>query len=146
MATFLNPSYKSLKFASFEQVERTHSEVRAEFRNVMNTGGNLRRASSSSSESSINRFADLYENGDEIIEYLQFKCCTAPEEIDLIAWWKSKSNEFPKLSKIALQIHAIPASSTPSERTFSTSGSLITEKRSRLLPESIEDILLVHDM
>lgn len=144
IATFLHPSYKLLKFASFEQIQKTHTEVRVELSKIMNSGYNFRRTSSSS-ESSISQFADFYENGDELVEYMQFKCCISPEEIDLIKWWKSKSEEFPTLSKLALRIHAVPGSSTPAERLFSNSGSVITEKRSSLLPDSIEDVLILHE-
>lgn len=58
-------------------------------------------------------------------------------------WWNSKKEEFPKLSKLAVAIHSIPASSTPSERVFSQSGAIITEKRVNLSPDAVEDILLI---
>lgn len=144
IATFLHPSYKSLKFASFGQIEKTHAEIREELRSFTNTNNSDRR-SSTSSESSISQFADCYDDNDEIMDYLQYKCCVKPEEIDLLSWWQNKSNEFPILSKIALNYHAIPGSSTPSERLFSTSGNIITDKRSRLSPESIENLLILHD-
>lgn len=68
-----------------------------------------------------------------------------PQEIDLINWWKQKSNVFPNLPKFALRIHKIPGASTPAERSFSTSGNVITSKRSNLSPESIENVLILHE-
>lgn len=144
LATFLHPSYKSLKFASLAQIEKTHTEIREELRQFTNTDDSNRR-SSTSSDSSIGQFADCYDNNDEITDYLQYKCCVNPEEIELISWWENKSNDFPNLSKIAMKIHAIPGSSTPSERCFSNSGNIITDKRSRLSPDSIESLLILHD-
>lgn len=143
-ATLLHPSYKSLKFASLEQIERTHAEIRDELRKYTNTDNSDRR-SSTSSESSISQFADCCDNNDEMTDYLQYKCCVNPDEIDLVSWWENESNEFPNLSNIALNIHSIPGSSTPSERVFSTSGNMITDKRSRLSPDSKENLLILHD-
>lgn len=144
-ATFLHPSYKSLKFASLEQVRQTHRELRNEIREINIDSADNRRFSSasSSSSSSLLAFADQTEDNDEIIEYLQFKC-PSDVDLDVLQWWNSKKSEFPKLSKFALNIHSIPGSSIPSERLFSTTGNVITEKRTRLNPNSIENILILH--
>lgn len=144
-ATFLHPSYKSLKFASIEQVRQTHQDLRNEIREINIDSIDNRRfsSSSSSSSSSLLAFADQTEDNDEIIEYLQFKC-PSDVDLDVLQWWNSKKSEFPKLSKFALNIHSIPSSSIPSERLFSTSGNVITEKRTRLNPNSIENILILH--
>lgn len=66
-------------------------------------------------------------------------------DLDVLNWWYSKKNVFPKLSQIALNIHSIPASSIPSERLFSRSGNIITGKRTRLNPDSMENILVLNN-
>lgn len=145
-ATILHPVYKTLKFASFEQIRQTHMELRRELDTMELDCIENRRSSVSSSESSSSllAFADATYNSDELVDYLQYKC-PVDTNLDLIDWWNSRRNDFPKLSKFALNIHSIPASSIPSERLFSTGGNLITEKRTRLNPDSIENILILHD-
>ena len=39
-----------------------------------------------------------------------------------LAWWKSNSSRFSRLSNSAKTFLAIPATSTPSERVFSVAG------------------------
>ena len=43
----------------------------------------------------------------------------ADRKCDILEWWVSRQTEFPKLSKLALDYLAIPASSVPAERANS---------------------------
>lgn len=52
---------------------------------------------------------------------------------------------FPALGRVARMILGTPASSAASERVFSDANLLITDRRSCLAPESIDDILFLHD-
>lgn len=61
-------------------------------------------------------------------------------------WWFLNRNRYPNLFKLFLKISATPASSAPAERTFSTSGFIISDRRSSLLPKSVENILLVRNI
>ena len=69
------------------------------------------------------------------------------ENVDenLLNWWKNHSSTFPNLARLAKKILSIPASSASSERNFSTAGSVITEKRTRLSPNNVDAILFIHD-
>jgi len=66
-------------------------------------------------------------------------------ELDLLKFWSSASTKekFPRLSYNALGVLSIPASSASSERAFS-SGSTITEKRSRLSSPSGDALLVLN--
>jgi len=59
-------------------------------------------------------------------------------KIDVLAWWKTQQHSFPLLAQCARKYLCIPASSAPSERLFSTSGSLVTAKRNCLSPKNVE--------
>ena len=60
-------------------------------------------------------------------------------------WWSRQGKAlFPCLSKIALTLLAIPASSTAAEQLFSKSKLLFSPLRSRLTSELAGDILLLH--
>uniref|UniRef100_A0A1X7UW54 HAT C-terminal dimerisation domain-containing protein n=1 Tax=Amphimedon queenslandica TaxID=400682 RepID=A0A1X7UW54_AMPQE len=47
-------------------------------------------------------------------------------------WWKDNSKRFPLLSQVAMDFLHTPATSTPSERIFSTVGNTVTQKRNCL--------------
>lgn len=146
MATFLHPSYKSLKFASPEFARNTHHDIQKEIDQMSGVDSNQRRYSSSSESSStsvLSQYLDYTGESDELQDYIHYKIA-CDSELDIMSWWKSKENEFPRLSQIAFRIHSIPASSIPSERSFSKCGSIINEKRSSLSPDSIEDLIVLH--
>lgn len=89
-------------------------------------------------------FADLYasEEIDELSAYL-----SAPREgkkTDVIAYWKGKVSQFPKLANLAKRILPIQATSTASERVFSLANVTLTDKRHRLHPESFQANILCH--
>ena len=53
-------------------------------------------------------------------------------------------NAFPALSRVARKYLCIPATSASSERTFSTTGLIITEKRNRLKPDIVSAMVFLH--
>ena len=62
---------------------------------------------------------------------------------DLLEWWKNNQTKFPILSKMARQYHAIPASSAPIERLFSISTRVVTNSRTNLTPDSLEQLMML---
>jgi hypothetical protein len=65
------------------------------------------------------------------------------EPSDPLLWWKERAFRFPLLAQLARRLLAIPASSAPSERLFSESGQLVSQKRASLHPDTVEDIMLL---
>ena len=53
----------------------------------------------------------------------------------------SKAWDFPIISQMARDYHAIPATSAPSERVFSMASNLILKKRTRILSENVRYVL-----
>ncbi|KAH9641461.1 hypothetical protein HF086_006077 [Spodoptera exigua] len=64
---------------------------------------------------------------------------------DVLQYWRDKKTCMPSLYALARSILNIPATSTPSERVFSTAGLVITAKRSRLNPIRVNRIVFIHD-
>jgi len=60
-------------------------------------------------------------------------------------WWRVKHHQFPLLSKLAIKYLAIPATSAPSERVFSTAGITIANERAKLDPKDAGDLVFLHD-
>ena len=55
-------------------------------------------------------------------------------------WWLERRAQYPKLSIMALNVHAIPAMSAEVERIFSSCGLTITPLRSSLSADSLEAV------
>lgn len=59
------------------------------------------------------------------------------EDTDPLEWWKTNKMQFPTLSRMVQDYLAIPATSVPSEESFSAGKNLITDKRNRLAGKTI---------
>lgn len=62
------------------------------------------------------------------------------ENLNPILWWKDHQEEYPRLSKFAFDILAIPAMSADPERTFSVTKLTVSSQRHTLSPEMMEEI------
>ncbi|ESO11287.1 hypothetical protein HELRODRAFT_153199, partial [Helobdella robusta] len=62
---------------------------------------------------------------------------------DPATWWKFNTAKYPTISKVAQVYLAPPPTSVPSERLFSTAGDIITEHRTRLLPDNAEKLIFL---
>ncbi len=63
---------------------------------------------------------------------------------DPAAWWWNQRKTYHLLSDLAFSYLCLQASSTPSERVFSTAGDTICPKRSRILPEKADMIIFLN--
>jgi len=61
---------------------------------------------------------------------------------DPLVFWKAAATTCPLLAALALL--AIPGSSVPCERLFSTAGLIVTDLRARLSPESVAVLLFLN--
>lgn len=89
-------------------------------------------------------FEDVATQGDEEDElsvYLKLPPC--PVDQGILAFWKEKQYSLPKTTKLARKVLAIPATSTSSERVFSQSGAMLTERRARLGPNVLEKLVFL---
>lgn len=57
---------------------------------------------------------------------------------EILAYYKEHEHEFPRIFKLAMTVLAIPATSVPSERVFSSCAQTDTKYRNRLAPETVE--------
>ncbi|CAF4092727.1 unnamed protein product, partial [Rotaria sp. Silwood2] len=64
---------------------------------------------------------------------------------DVLEFWRLSGDMFPHLKRLAQIVLAIPATSTPSEQVFSTTGLILNAKRTMLLPENVGKIQMIHD-
>ncbi|CAB4431869.1 unnamed protein product [Rhizophagus irregularis] len=79
------------------------------------------------------------ERDDELKSY--FREPTISKSTDVLAWWKVQEANYSNLSKMALDYLAIPATSAPVERIFSSGTDLVTQKRCSLKGETIRELM-----
>lgn len=148
LSTYLHPNFKNLRFASPSLFQCTINDAKELLQKYPETNHLVapERRSSTSSDSSVDSELSNYQNDfvdeDEVDKYQRMNF-VFEANVDLIKWWTERKSEFPHLSKLATAIHTIPASSTPAERFFSMSGAVITDRRSNIDPEAVEDILIL---
>jgi hypothetical protein len=77
----------------------------------------------------------------EIATYLHEP--TIAIKADPLEWWSVNRHRFPRLSAAARKYLSAPPTSVESERTFSISGEVADERRSRLLPDNFESLVFL---
>jgi hypothetical protein len=66
------------------------------------------------------------------------------EEYNPLSFWKKMHSSYPILSKEAARVFGVPTSSAAVEREFSLAGNIITQKRSKLSPDAVNDMVFNH--
>uniref|UniRef100_A0AAR2J935 BED-type domain-containing protein n=1 Tax=Pygocentrus nattereri TaxID=42514 RepID=A0AAR2J935_PYGNA len=77
----------------------------------------------------------------EIKSYLMIP--EVDSDVNPLDWWKTQEVNFPRLGKLAKKYLCIPASSSPSERVFSTGGNIITCNRAALKPDAVDRLVFL---
>ncbi|GJW26776.1 zinc finger BED domain-containing protein RICESLEEPER 2-like protein [Tanacetum coccineum] len=73
------------------------------------------------------------------LEYTEFAA------FDLLGFWKAKESIFPVQSLMAMDIISVQATSIASESAFSISGRVLSIRRTRLTPSSLEMCIRLKD-
>lgn len=86
---------------------------------------------------------DVDSSGTEVDVYFNssFDC----DDLRPLQFWKKQASakKLPKLSVVARSIFAIPATQNRSERAFSAAGHIMTDLRTNLDPEHLNELLLL---
>ncbi|XP_058248423.1 E3 SUMO-protein ligase ZBED1-like isoform X2 [Hemibagrus wyckioides] len=77
----------------------------------------------------------------ELQSYLE--SCNLDSEGDPLKWWKEHEKVYPRLSKVAKKYLCILATSSPSERAFSTGRNVVTCLRSSLKPDQVDRLVFL---
>jgi len=65
--------------------------------------------------------------------------------VDPRDWWRTNMHNYPGLSAVAAAVLAVPATSAPSERVFSTGNNVVTNRRTRLTRQNVEALVVLHE-
>lgn len=66
-----------------------------------------------------------------------------PMAEDPVLWWWAKRDTLPLLAELSHSYLCVQASSTPSERVFSTAGDTISQERSRIMPDKADMLIFL---
>ncbi|GBP41625.1 Zinc finger BED domain-containing protein 1 [Eumeta japonica] len=61
-----------------------------------------------------------------------------------LKWWQARAILYPELSNLVEKYLSVMVTSVPSERTFSKSGQILSERRSSIQPKRMEKILFLN--
>ncbi|KAE8737430.1 hypothetical protein FOCC_FOCC017106 [Frankliniella occidentalis] len=64
-------------------------------------------------------------------------------DVDIHLWWKERLDAYPRLAALARKYLCVPATSTASERLFSTGGNIVTDTRNCLGGEPSENLIFL---
>lgn len=78
----------------------------------------------------------------ELNQYLQ-SYVEDGSDTDPLDWWMKHEKRFPLVAKLARKYLCIPATSSPSERAFSKSGTIVTCHRASLKPTRVNQLVFL---
>ena len=80
----------------------------------------------------------------EYLKYLKFCITFRPEQnFDVLKFWSENEQHWPHLAEMVKFRLSAPASSSPSERTFSIAKQVISDRRNRLAPATVAICMVV---
>lgn len=82
---------------------------------------------------------------DELDEYLESDINSSLVTDNPLRFWSSElaTIKFPVLKCLARKLYSIPATSAGTERLFSYSGIILNNRRQRLSPDQLDNILVI---
>lgn len=140
MSTFLDPRFKNKErfIGSLVKTQRY-------FRNLIESDDDLLDAEVEYTQNSSKKSAldILFPNeqsttSNEVDMYVSES--VIPKNMCPLQWWKNNENKYPRLTKYAKRYLCVPATSVPSERSFSNAGNIVNAKRACLKSDNVKKL------
>jgi hypothetical protein len=175
-ATLLHPLYRQLKGCTNAERDETHIYVRDEMTRIINKSKQQQQQQDDESPQAKKQkvqysILQQYQDDDDVSQKIDQDSSLGSEDfgykpspsdelsrylaMDIdknklssnpLDFWREHHVLYPVLSKLARQIHCIPASSAAVERCFSSAGFIVNERRTALNPEQLDNIIVVRSM
>ena len=169
----LNPRTRMLKLATDAERVYAHGLVRSEIAKIMETNQNeshstmesqpIAQSMSSPSKKKFKSYTDQFDDDIEqpgiakkssilmrsrceMETYFQIKLAintSNDTSDDPLAFWKTNRDCLPNMCILAKRVFSVPASSAAVERTFSSAGVIISQRRTNINPAIVNDMILV---
>ncbi|GKB66723.1 zinc finger BED domain-containing protein RICESLEEPER 2 [Tanacetum coccineum] len=138
---FFDDSFASKSKSYFkESLEGLYNLYYAKYGNPTQSSQTSGGATSSKASGGNNEY-ERYVNSDFVTHLHPKEFAT----FDVLGFWKEKETMYPVLSRMAMDIISVQASSVASESAFSTSGRVLSIRRTRLTPVSLEMCMCLKD-
>ncbi len=79
---------------------------------------------------------------EEEVKLYRKEACIGPD-CNPLDWWRCNQAKYPSLAQLARCYLAVPGTSVPSERVFSTAGDVVTAQRATLNAESVDRLIFI---
>ncbi|XP_019744386.1 zinc finger BED domain-containing protein 4-like [Hippocampus comes] len=153
--TILDPRFKKLAFtdnrADDKALQRITSAAERSSQSTPLPGG---QEGEETQASAVWRFFEDRATGsttrrnpssDAILEVRSY--CEEPlfqRSADPLSWWEAKDSGYPRLTHVMTRRLCIVATSVPSERIFSKTGQILTERRNRINPSKLRHLVFLN--
>ncbi|CAF3426928.1 unnamed protein product [Rotaria sp. Silwood1] len=163
-AAVLHPLYRKLSFTTKYSKNIAHLYIREQLNDIL---GLHQQHFTTNSEplkkkhkSIEDQFADPDDNNscegnltptstiknDELEKYLRMNIDNVYKQPNPLPFWRDHENKFPGLALLARRLFSIPVTPAGVERQFSSAGLTISERRSSLDSDTVNDILFVRSV
>jgi hypothetical protein len=145
-ASFLDPRFKRLDWISRSEVKATLIKSMEEEADKILPPPPPPHSSSSSSIGHVNLWGESTDSNSgrqEVQRYL-YESTQAEKSICPLHWWSTHQEIFPRLAILARKYLTSPATSTSSERVFSTAGDILSDTRNRLDSELADQFIFLN--
>lgn len=161
IASFLDPRFKSMKFEESHSVRQAVKDKVEHLYQRARQDSTLSNSESCGNQSSRDELKKkigftamdlLLEDDDDSDGNLspndEFQRYVAEKEVNhnlsANTWWREHEKIYPILAKLAKKYLAVPATSTSSERVFSSAGNIVRPSRSCLSSEMVSALVFLH--
>lgn len=161
-ATCLDPRFKKQAFVNQQAAEETVKRVTAAAAAMNAVQSEEENTSEGGTGATASAGAMFWEDFDERVASLRPSATTSKTSdammemraylaepllsrtSDPLAWWRSCSPVYKTLSEVMKARLCIVATSVPSERIFSKTGQIISERRNRLSPSKVRELVFLN--
>jgi hypothetical protein len=138
-AIILHPSYKMKWFKKQDWKDDLIEKYKQRSRKRFETEYNSPAASIIPSK---RQFLDSSDEDEDFNEFDQFVRSKRHADVKYpLLWWANSRSTFPRLSNMARDVYAVPATGCGVEREFSMSGNVVNKPRNRLHGKTIANIM-----
>ena len=159
LCSILDPRFKSLKFLRSPERKAVIAHLQSVTQEAADSAVAVvpspKRQKTSDKETDILDFVE--SNGSEGTSSPHNPCSETEAELtqylaeeqisrssDTLKWWQLNEHRFKTLAVLARKYLAVPGTSVPSERLFSTAGFIVDKCRASLHPDTVDCLLFLN--
>lgn len=148
-AAMLSPNYRTLRQATKSEQTQAQKYIKKRLEMITKSTATSTQIDSSSSDDDNRHYLSKYVDNprvsrkqDELTRYLRFDH-RENDTNDILGFWKTMADFLPNLAKVASQILVVSGTSASVERSFSSAGQVVSERRSNISPDVVNDIIFL---